>query len=262
LEGRIGLNSQVEPIPVEKLREERFAKIICYPRYSNEELESRLDELRQLGISAVEFSGPKTAHELHILGKGCVSIVLIAHTKRGRVALKARRTDANRVSMNHEVEMLKKANTVNVGPKLYGATENFISMELIDGPWLPDWIKTLKDRGRARRIRMCLRKILEDCWKLDSIGLDHGELSRAAKHVIIAEDDRPCLIDFETASTMRRPANVTSISQYLFIGSDLARRISRLVGQVPRKQLIKALQEYKKQSNHVNFDKVLVAFKL
>jgi len=256
------LNSQVKPIPIEKLREERFAKVICYPRYSNEELESRLDELRQLGISAVEFSGPKTAHELHILGKGCVSIVLIAHMKRRRVALKARRTDANRVSMHHEVEMLKKANAVNIGPELFGATENFISMELIDGPWLPYWIKTLKGRGRARRIRVCLRKILEDCWKLDSIGLDHGELSRAAKHVIIEEDDRPRLIDFETASTTRRTANVTSISQYLFIGSDLARRISRLVGQVPRERLIRALQEYKKQPNQMNFNKVLAASKL
>jgi len=256
------LSSQVEPIPIKKLREERFARVICYPKYSGEELELRLNELRQLGISAIEFSGPKTTHELHILGKGCVSIVLVAHTKRGRVALKARRTDANRVSMTHEVEMLRKANAVNVGPEFYGATGNFISMELIDGPWLPDWIETLKGRGRARRIRMCLRKILEDCWKLDSIGLDHGELSRATKHVIIEKDDRPRLIDFETASTTRKTANVTSISQYLFIGSDVARRMSRLVGQVPRERLIKTLRAYKKQPNRENFDNILAVSKL
>mgnify|MGYP001134304280 CR=1 FL=1 len=165
--------SQVEPIPIERLREERFGRVVCYPKYSLEELELRLDELRKLGIKAVEFSGPKTAHDLHILGKGCVSIVLIAHMKRRRVALKARRIDADRVSMDHEVEMLKKANTVNIGPELYGATKNFISMELIDGPWLPDWVKTLKNRGRNRRIRMCLRRILEDCWKLDGLSLIH-----------------------------------------------------------------------------------------
>ena len=230
--------SQVKPIPIKKLREERLGKVVCYPKYISEELELKLDELRKLGVSAVEFTGPTIAHDLHILGKGCVSIVLIAHTKKGRVALKARRTDANRVSMDHEVEMLRKANAVNVGPELYGATKNFISMELIEGPWLPNWIKTLKGRGRAQRIRMCLRRILEDCWKLDSIGLDHGELSRAAKHVIIERDDRPRLIDFETASTIRRPANVTSISQYLFIGSEVARKISRFLGQVPDRKSV------------------------
>lgn len=254
--------SQVEPIPIEKLREEQFGRVICYPKYSSEELELRLKELRKLGVSAVEFSGPKTAHDLHILGKGGVSIVLTAHTKKGLVALKARRTDANRVSMDHEVEMLRKANTVNVGPEFYGATKNFITMELIYGPWLPDWIKTLKGNGRAQRIRVCLHKILEDCWKLDSIGLDHGELSRATKHVIIERDNSPRLIDFETASTIRRPANVTSIAQYLFIGSEVARRISRFIGQVHRKWLIKALQEYKKKPNRENFDKVLAVSKL
>ncbi|MBS7643458.1 serine/threonine protein kinase [Candidatus Bathyarchaeota archaeon] len=249
-------------VPIDRLHNKRYGKVLCYPKFSAEELRSRIGELKNLGVKAIQFAGPKMACDLHVLGKGCVSIVVTALTETGKTALKIRRTDADRSSMTHETEMLKKANSINVGPTLLGATQNFILMELIEGPWLPDWITSIKGRGKAKRVRRTLRLLLEDCWKLDQIGLDHGELSRATKHVIVDPGDRPRIVDFETASIMRKPSNVTSICQYLFIGSHVARKIQRVHGLIQRENLIHNLRNYKKEPTLENFAKILSSCRL
>jgi len=244
-------------VPLEKLSEEPYAVVLCYPRVDAQELRRRIKELKGLNVKALEFTGQKLAFNLPVLGKGCVGIVTIAHTDLGRVAIKIRRVDADRAGMSHEAEMLKKANSVNVGPKLVNATENFLLMEFIEGNLLPQWIQNLRGKGQKYRLRKVLRNVLEQCWLLDQAGLDHGELSRAPRHVIVDENDKPHLIDFETASTKRRPSNVTSISQYLFIGSQLAELVQRKLGKLNRKKLIETLKNYKQKPKRENFEKIL-----
>ena len=220
-------------------------------------MKRRLKELKKLGVKAVEFAGEKMAFDVPVLGKGCVGIVVAAHTDMGKAALKVRRVDADRSGMQREAEMLRRANALDVGPTLLDATENFLLMEFVEGTLLPQWVETLRGRGTRSRIRRVLRVVLEQCWRLDEAGLDHGELSRAPKHVIIDDDDCPRLVDFETASVNRRASNVTSICQYLFIGSQAAKMIKRKVGGVDRKELIKMLRNYKQNRTRKNFEKIL-----
>ena len=244
-------------IVLNQLREEQYGRVICYPRYDLRELKRRVKELEKLGVKAVEFVGEKSAFDVPVLGKGCVGIVVLALTNRGKVALKVRRVDADRAGMQREAEMLRKANAVDVGPCLLDTSENFLLMEFVDGTLLPEWVKIVKGRGTRSRIRRVLREVLEQCWRLDESGLDHGELSRAPKHVIVDSSDNPCLVDFETASIHRRVSNVTSICQYLFIGSQAAKAIKRKLGEIDREELIKALRTYKQQRARENFEKVL-----
>jgi len=248
---------QSETVPLKQLVGERYGRVLCYPKYDPRELRRRVKELKKLGIKAVEFTGGKTAFDVPVLGKGCVGIVVVALTDRGKVALKVRRVDADRAGMQHEAEMLKRANAVGVGPRLLGTTENFLLMEFVEGTLLPQWTEVLKGRGTRSRVRQVLRAVLEQCWKLDELGLDHGELSRAPKHVIVDSNDNPCLVDFETASLHRRVSNVTSICQYLFIGSQAAKTIKKKLGEISREDLIEALGTYKQQRTRENFEKVL-----
>jgi len=244
-------------ISLKRLQEERYGQVLCYPKYDLKEVRRRLKELKKLGIKAVEFSGEKMAFDVPVLGKGCVGIVVAAHTNAGKVALKIRRVDADRAGMQREAEMLRRANAINVGPRLLNVTENFLLMEFIEGTLLPQWIEALRGRGTRSRIRRVLRALLEQCHRLDEAGLDHGELSRAPKHIIIDACDRPHLVDFETASTNRRVSNVTSICQYLFIGSQAAKTIKRKLGEVDEKELIDALRNYKQERTQENFKKIL-----
>jgi len=237
-----------QTIPLERLHEERYGRVLCYPRYDLKELKRRLRELKRLGVKAIEFAGGKMVFDTPVLGKGCVGIVVSAQMKdEGKAALKIRRVDADRAGMQREAEMLRRANSVGVGPRLLGATENFLLMEFIEGTLLPQWVEALRDKGTRSRIRRVLRGVLEQCWRLDEAGLDHGELSRAPKHLIIDANDDPHIVDFETASTTRRVSNVPSICQYLFLGSHAAKTIKRKLGEVSREELIKALRNYKQE---------------
>jgi putative serine/threonine protein kinase len=126
-------------------------------------------------------------------------------------------------------------------------------MQLVDGFLLPRWLR--KHVGKLR-VKKALHDVLEQCWRLDSIGLDHGELSRAPKHIIIDTADRPFIVDFETASVNRAPANVTSICQFLFI-SGMAREVAGKIGNKDKKAIIEALRFYKKCRNRESFEMVL-----
>lgn len=241
---------------VEKLGEEPYASVICYPKPSKAELESRLKELQKLGIKVLEFAGEKQVFNIPVLGKGYVGIVTIAHRNGDKTALKIRRVDANRSQMQHEANMLKKANLVNVGPHFLCASKNFLLMQFIDGVLLPEWLEECKGKAQTRKV---LRDILEQCRRLDEVRLDHGELSHAPKHIIINEEDEPFILDFETASLDRKPSNVTSICQFLFIGGAVAKKVAEKLGEKDMETIIKALRLYKNNKIRENFERVLKA---
>lgn len=247
-----------ETIRLERLHEERYGRVLCYPRYDLKELRGRLSELRRLGVKAIEFAGGTMVFDTRVLGKGFVGIVVSAQTEDGeKTALKIRRVDADQSGMQREAEMLRRANDVGVGPRLFGNTENLLLMEFIEGTLLPQWVEKLRGKGTRSRIRRVLRGVLEQCWRLDEAGLDHGELNRAPKHLIIDANDNSHILDFEKASTTRRVSNVTSICQYLFIGSQAAKTIKRKLGGISREELISTLRKYKRERTREKFEEVL-----
>ena len=239
----------------ENLNVEPYASVLCYPRTSETELESRIEELHGHTVTAVEFSGGASAFNVPVLGKGFVGIVVIAHLGGERVALKIRRVDADRVGLEHEAQMLAKANSVQVGPKLIDASNNFLLTQLIDGLLLPQWLETHREKAKVRSV---LGEVLEQCWRLDSIGLDHGELSKAPKHIIISKQGKPFLVDFETASINRKPANVTAVCQFLFTSyGAVAKAVAEVLGEVNREEAISELRRYKNERSRENFNRVM-----
>ena len=242
-------------VKAEKLIESPYSEILCYPRPEKQEIAQRIRELKNLGVKTLEFLGDKNISGIPVLGKGCVGVVVVAYLEGGeRVALKIRRVDADRASMCHEAEMLKKANSVGVGPKLLGFTDNFLLMQYIDGKLLPEWLDEPKSPSLTKKI---LRNLLQQCFRLDQIGLDHGELSSASKHLIISFKNEPYILDFETASDKRRPANLTSLVQYIFVRKPITDKIAKIIGEIDRQKLIDALRSYKREKTKENFEKVL-----
>ncbi len=107
-------------------------------------------------------------------------------------------------------------------------------------------------------IRKVLVDILEQCWHLDEAGLDHGELSKAPKHLLVDKEDKPFIVDFETASVVRKVINVTSVCQFLFMGnSRAAKMLDEVFGKKNRLNLIAALKNFKKNQNRGNFEGLL-----
>jgi len=241
-------------VALERLGEEPYASVICYPKPSKAELRRRVKEMQRLGVKTLEFSGGKQAFNIPVLGKGCIGIVAIAQMNGDKTAIKIRRVDADRLRMQQEAKMLQKANSVQVGPRLLDVTKNFLLMQFIDGDLLPAWLEKLRKKAETRRV---LRDILEQSWRLDEAGLDHGELSHAPKHIIIDRKGKPFIVDFETASLSRRPSNVTSICQFLFISGSVAKIVAEKVGEKDEKAFIGALRLYKSDRNRKNFERIL-----
>jgi putative serine/threonine protein kinase len=74
--------------------------------------------------------------------------------------------------------------------------------------------------------------------------------------------DEPHIVDFETASTSRKTSNVTSVSQYLFMKSQLATILRLKLGDLDHDALIAALRNYKYEPTRRNFEMLLKASRL
>jgi len=249
------LDGRVEPLNPDA-PSPSLVKVLTYPREDWEEARRRILELISLGVEAVEFRGETRIDGLSVLGKGCVSVVLSAQTTGGRAALKVRRLDADRETMEREARILRLANSVGVGPKLLGWSRNAILMELIDGTPIRRWAETLSPED-VDGARETVRKLLEKCRRLDEAGIDHGELSRAEKHVIVQPDGEPRIIDFETASTERKPSNVTSVSSYLFISGAPSQKLREMLDITDMEGVKELLRRYKKQKTDRAFQELL-----
>jgi putative serine/threonine protein kinase len=242
-------------IPLSKLAIEPYSSILGYPKATRGELSKRITELKKLGIKGIRFSGITTLNNIPILGKGYVGVVVLSNQGKKTVALKIRRMDASRPEMKSEAKLLRLANEIDVGPKLIDSSKNFIIMEYLEGKKIIDWIRDLKGKGSAANLRATIRKVLEDCYNLDKIRLDHGELSHIHKHVIVGK--KICIIDFESASVNRRTSNVTSATQSIFIGSGIANLVKKIIKEPNRKKLIASLKKYKNDQSRENFEDVL-----
>ena len=248
-------------ISIKKFVDEPYSKILGYPKATKRQIKSRINELEKLNIKSISLSGPMTLGKLEILGKGYVGVVVLAKKGNKQVALKIRRTDSQRKDMKNESILLKLVNSVNVGPKMIVASKNFLVMEYLEGIKIIDWVSELKGTGSAKKLKNTIRKILEDCYKLDQINFDHGELSNISKHVIVGNTNST-LIDFESSSTDRRPSNVTSATQAIFIGSGIAKKDQKIFKNSPKEKIIEVLKQYKQDKSQENFEKLIKILKL
>ena len=164
-------------ISIKKFADEPYSKILGYPKATSRQIKSRISELEKLNIKSISLTGPTLLGKLAVLGKGYVGVVVLAKKGNKQIALKIRRTDSQRNEMKNEASLLKLVNSVNVGPKMFVASKNFLVMEYLEGIKIIDWVNMLKGKGSTKKLKSTVKSILEDCYRLDQINFDHGELS-------------------------------------------------------------------------------------
>ena len=234
-------------------------RIICYPRCDIYEFEYRLKQLKRLGIDFIISYGPTQIGKIFVLGKGCTSIVVKALRHEMVVALKIRRTDANRKDLVREAEILKIVNRYGVGPRLIDYTPDILVMEYIEGVEFGEWIERVQD---DQAIKNVLKKLLEKLYVLDSIGICHLELSNPRKHIVIVEE-KPVILDFETVSTKTTKTNITQVLNYLiFRKNKISDKVTRIL-ELRNIGLLKTLlRKYKKERTSEIFLEVIKTLNL
>jgi putative serine/threonine protein kinase len=234
---------------------DRLVRIISYPRFTEDAYAERLAEMRSLSVTSLVLGGRTIINGTRIAGKGCVGVVLKAKIEGKTCALKVRRVDADRKSMNEEARLHKIANDAGVGPRLEGHTKNLIAMEFIEGQSIVDWVSS----ATRKQVRGIARSVLEQCYSLDRAGLDHGELNRLDRHVIVGNNNnnKACIIDFESASTARKTSNITAAAQSIFLHGAVAGQVKKILGEVDRDAALAALRIYKRDQTDANLQAVL-----
>lgn len=262
-----------------QLKQEEHGALLCYPGTELESFSSRIDQLERLGVEELILEGESKVGKYGIIGRGCVSTVVKARLKTENeiIALKIRRADANRSDMKRDFELQRLANSFGVGPRAIAVSNDLFAMEYVDSVKLGKWFQTLKTRTSKRYTRGLIRDSLQQCYLLDTHGLDHGELSNPLKHILIRKDNkeekkkvedvgpRTAIIDFESASTKRKVANLTSVAQFFFLGGWQAEKIHKILWPsssesdfpAKREELIRILRDYKASPNRELFEEFL-----
>ncbi|MEM7062911.1 MAG: serine/threonine protein kinase [Cyanobacteria bacterium P01_B01_bin.77] len=223
-------------------------QLIAYPSGDAETLTHRWVELQTLGIQAVYDHGPETLAGLNILGLGYCGVVLrVRHGGNERV-LKIRREPAPQSSLHREADMLVRANAINVGPQHIAHSDNFLLIDYINGPTLVNW---LHQSQPVEAIYSLVSQLIHQAYRLDQAGLDHGDLRCITAHALV-QSGVPVLIDFSGASLDRRPANVTTLVQGLFISTHIAKLLRPWFPQIDKSKLIEHLRRYKFQPSLIH----------
>lgn len=227
--------------------------LLTYPLFDEKTFDNRIRELSSLDINAVFSFGNVQLKFSHIIGKGSVGLVTLVKSKNKLLALKIRRTDANRVNMYDEVLYHSLANSIGIGPFLVNFSENFILMEYVKGLNIESWYNS---QTSDKKLLRCTDEILRQSFLLDCLNLDHGQLSRLDRHIVVSPDGHPTILDFETSSTKRRCSNVASVSQSIFLHGPVHAKLAYAVNK-ERTDIIKSIKEYKKQMNRETFQCIL-----
>ncbi len=221
-------------------------EVVCFPRHAvgTEECRSRVESLAEAGVRSIIPRGRSLVGRVRVLGKGHASVVFLAETVYGLKAVKVRRTDSKRPSLEEEARLLSLASRHRLAPRPYAWSKDFIVMDYLEGTLLEDLDAQALGRGDAQ---VLLARLLGKAFVLDRIGIDHGELSRPHRHVILVRLE-PFFIDFESASTARRPNNLTSLASALLVKpSSLSAGLRRAAGvEAGMEEIVGALRRYKK----------------
>ena len=238
-----------------------ISKLISYPKLDLYEYHKRISDIYRIGVKDAILEGPTRLCELNILGKGHSGIVLkVNGYSEKNMALKIRRLDSRRKDSLNEVNNQKLANVIEIGPQIIDNTDDLILMELITGKGISDWLDDPSNFNldNSKKIINIVNEILEQCYRLDILNLDHGELTRIDKHVMVSEYNQISIIDFESSSTKRKPSNVTSASQALLLsGGLISKKICKFVKIKDHEYLLNGLKNYKKRKTRQNFEAIL-----
>lgn len=180
--------------------------------------------------------------------KGHRGIIYTGNYGKKRVAIKAERkdTDAKNRAAN-EVKWLKLINAKGIGPKLLFFGKTYFVYEFIEGDFILDYLEK-KSKNETLGI---VKKVLEQCFVMDKLGVSKEEMHKPVKHVIIGKDKKPVLVDFERANKTNKPQNVTQFCQFLS-----SKFFVKKIG-IKKKEIWKLAKDYKDKMSAENFNKII-----
>ncbi|PIN98510.1 MAG: hypothetical protein COT90_03990 [Candidatus Diapherotrites archaeon CG10_big_fil_rev_8_21_14_0_10_31_34] len=168
------------------------------------------------------------------IAKGFSSEVFLVKKGKKEFALKIEKLKSRREEMaEREVENLRKANEIGVGPKLYAfdLEKRIILMEFIKGKTFSKWLFGLKkNKENKKKLEKFISELFLQAEKMDKLGLDHGQLAGRGVNILVKRN-KPVIIDFEKASQKRRCHNKTVLESFLLKNpfSEITKKVKQIL---------------------------------
>jgi release factor glutamine methyltransferase len=199
----------------------------------------------------------KKLHQMNVanakvFAKGKRGVIVKAIFREKNVAVKTKRPESTAPgTIENEARMLKTLNKHGIGPNLLYSDEEMIIYEFVEGVFIEEFIKG----HNKERIILMLKKVFEQLYTMDRLGINKFEMHRPVKHIIIGKE--PVLIDFERARYTQDPKNVTQFCDFLS-GDDVQRKLKAKNIIISREELIRLAKAYKTSAS--NFEKLMEFF--
>lgn len=199
------------------------------------------------------YGSRKIYGKLRVVGVGFTGLLLLASAAKGIVLVKILRKDSRRSNMLYECNILKIASKLGVSPRVHSCDNEYIIMEYVDGFNIAEYVENFKELQSIYDLKAILKSIMYKAFLLDKNHIDHGELSRPYKHVLISPKG-VFIIDFDSASMSRIPRNFTSVLGGLFFRKNKFSKTIVNILQITNNCLEEVSIMVRNYKKHVNFD--------
>lgn len=175
---------------------------LCYPRTVPNICSRRAAELESLGVQALCLDAPKplTVGPVRVLGKGHSGVVLLGVMRDRIVAIKVRRIDSRRQSLESEARLQIMAAHAGAAPVVHAFTDDFIVSDAVLGPTLGDILQATTKKASLYKI---LTEALNALLALDLAGVLHNEIHRPWRNILYTSEppnSKALIVDFDSAS--------------------------------------------------------------
>ena len=168
------------------------------------------------------------------LAEGWRGLIYTAIWNGQRVSIKVARSAEKLEALKKEIKILQKLKGKKGFPQILFWGEDFFVYSYIEGIPFGKIQEGTDDRKQV------LKEVLKLAYELDLLGVDHGELTRIDKNVLVGERGEVYLLDFERGREKGKKRNVTQFLQVL-----------RREGFLSHEEAVNFGKEYRKNSEAV-----------
>ncbi len=171
--------------------------------------------------------------------------------KQGDTCIKEHNPSAAVNTIRKEADWLKRLNKHRIGPRFIKYEHGKLHRRFVKGTHIKDFLDEEEDK---KKIISVLKQVLDQCRKMDELGINKKELTNPCKDIIITWDNKAVMIDFERCYKTSKPKNTTQFLQYIARNKELleSRGLS-----VDKKRLISLGRDYKTNPGNITFSKII-----
>jgi release factor glutamine methyltransferase len=127
-----------------------------------------------------------------------------------KVAIKVKREESKAIGRTeNESNWLKILNKEGIGPRFMFSGDDYLVYRFAEGQFILDWAE-----GKSfEEVRPVILEVLDQCYKMDLLGVNKEEMHHPMKHVIVGE--KIVMLDFERCSRTEKPKNVTQFIEFI-----------------------------------------------